>query len=189
MDAITAIKNRRTVRKFTQEEIPNEKLVELVNLARLAPYGANVQPLKYVIIQEKSLRDRIFPHTKWAGYIKEEFPKDGETPTAYILILGDKNIKKSFEIDAGASATNMLIGAEAMGIGACWLGSIDRPKITKILNLSNDFDVLYMVAFGYPMQKSKCVDIVNNDVKYYFDDDGVLNVPKRTLDEVLIKNV
>ena len=72
MDAITAIKNRRTVRKFTQEEIPNEKLVELVNLARLAPYGANVQPLKYVIIQEKSLRDRIFPHTKWAGYLPAE---------------------------------------------------------------------------------------------------------------------
>ena len=181
------IKKRRTVRKFTQERISDDVLLGLIDGARYAASGANLQPLKYRILNDEKTVEAVFPYTKWAGYTPGETPKAGERPTAFIAVFGDREIRKDFECDAGASITNMLLLAEDKGIGACWLGSVDRKKVMEILDVDTErFELVYLVAMGYPAQKSEVVECVDKNIKYYLTDDGVLKIPKRSLDEILI---
>lgn len=189
MNVKDAIMQRRTIRKFTQEQIPEDKLTELVDCARMAAYGANMQPLKFRLVTSEAELNAIFPNTKWAGYLENGTPSEDERPTAYIAVLGDNSIRPngSFEVDAGAAVTTIMLEAVEMGLGSCWLGAINRDEIKRILKLSENLSVVYMLALGYPAQKSRAVDIKDDNVRYYLDNDNTVNVPKRTLNEVLIK--
>ncbi len=188
MTVYEAIQNRRTIRKFRQEKIPEENLLKLVDCARVAAYGANVQPLKFAVIDNKTQLDSLFPCTKWAGYLTDGAPAENERPTAYIAVLGDKSIKASgiFEVEAGSAVTSMMLEAVEIGLGSCWLGAIDRDKIKNILGLEENLSVVYLLALGYPLQESRMCEF-SGDVKYFEDENGVINVPKRSMDEILIK--
>lgn len=188
MNVYDAIMERRTIRKFEQKEIDTEKLFKLVDCARVAAYGANVQPLKFAVIQDRKTLDGIYPFTKWAGCLTDGAPKENERPAAYIAVLGDKGIKPNgnFEVEAGSAVTTMMLEAVEMGLASCWLGAIARDDIKKLLGLDENLYVAYLLALGYPKQKSRMVEM-KGDVKYFEDADGTINVPKRTLDEVLIK--
>lgn len=186
MEVLKAIKERRSIRKFKNIPVEKEKLEILVDCARMAAFPANVQPLKFGIISEKELCDKIFPCTKWAGYLKDGTPKDDEKPASYIAVWGDSDIKQSFEVEAGAAVTNILLAAHEMGIASCWIGALDREGLKNVFDLPQKFELLYLVALGYPAQESYAVDIENGDVKYFMGDDNILRVPKRTMSEVLI---
>ncbi len=188
MNVYDAIMTRRTIRKFEQKSVGRESLKRLADCARVAAYGANVQPLKFMLIDDEETLKGIYPFTKWAGALKDGAPKEDERPAAYIAVLGDKSIKPNggFEVEAGAAVTTMMLEAVEMGLATCWLGAIDRAGIKKLLDLSEVFDVAYLLAVGYPMQKSRMTEMKNGDVKYFESDDGTINVPKRSLDEVLI---
>lgn len=189
MNIKEAIMKRRTIRKFTQEKISEDKLIELIDCARVAAYGANMQPLKFRIITDDNELSSIFPMTKWAGYLSDGTPKEDERPTAYIVILGDRDIKSNgaFEVEAGAAVTTMMLEAVEMGLATCWLGAIDRENIKNSLEIPKNFDVLYLLALGYPKQESKMCDMKDNDVKYFLDENAVINVPKRSLEDVIVK--
>ena len=188
MNVSEVLLQRRTIRKFTQEALNPDDLRKLLEYARLAAYPANLQPLKFAVIQDKETVDKIFPLTKWAGYLPETgTPAEGERPTAYIAILGDKSIKENFEVEAGAAVTSMMLGAYEMGIGSCWLGAINRAELLKLFNLSaDDFALPYLLALGYPAQTSKAVDMTDS-IKYFEDENGCINVPKRSLTEITIE--
>lgn len=188
MNVYDAIMKRRTIRKFTQKEIDKNDLIKLVDCARVAAYGSNMQPLKFAIITDKKMLDDIFPFTKWAGYLSDGAPKKDERPTAYIAVLGDKSIKPNgaFEVEAGAAVTTMMLEAAELSIASCWLGAIARNDIKTLLGLDENLDVLYLLALGYPNQESRMVEM-KGDVKYFENGDGSISVPKRSLDEVLIK--
>lgn len=186
MTAYEAIMNRRTIRKFKQEPLDNADLIRLVDCARMAAYGANAQPLKFRIITEKETLDKIFPKTKWAAMLADGAPAENERPTAYIAVIGDTKIKKNFEVDAGAAVTTMMIAAEEMGIATCWLGAIDRDGIKTALKLGDEYELPYMLALGKPAQKSCAVAMNDESTKYFMSEDGILNVPKRSLEDVMI---
>ncbi len=187
MKVYDAIKKRRTIRKFTQKPIPKETLLSLVDCARMAPYGANLQPLKFAILDEPSLLETVFPCTKWAGYLKNGTPTPQERPTAYLLLLGDTTIKKNgdFQVETGAAGMAITLAATASGLGACWIGALDRKQIRELLQIPEHLTVLDIIALGYPAQESEAVPIQQNDVKYYLNEADILQVPKRSLEEVL----
>jgi nitroreductase len=188
MNVYDAIMKRRTIRKFEQRAVSYELLEKLVDCARVAAYGANTQPLKFAIIDDKETTEKIYPNTKWAGCLADGAPKENERPLSYIAILGDTTIKPNggFEVEAGAAVTTMMLAATEMGLATCWLGALKRDEIKKILVPNTSLDVVYLMAVGYPMQESRMVPF-NGDVKYFEDENGVINVPKRSLEEVLIK--
>lgn len=186
MTVIEAIKTRRTIRKFEQKAIEKEILLDLIDCARLAPYPANIQPLKFAIVDDRDVLDQVFSHTKWAGYLQNGTPAADEKPTAFIIILGDRNLKKNFECETGIAGAHLTLAAQGYGIASCWLGAINREKIAEILNLPENLAVQDAIALGYPKQESRPVDLTDN-IKYYLTDDGVLNVPKRKLEDVLYK--
>lgn len=189
MNVYDAIMSRRTIRKFEQQPVPRGDLIKLIDCARVAAYPANAQPLKFAVIDDAEMLKTLYPFTKWAGALADGAPKDNERPMAYIAVIGDRIIKAGggFEVEAGAAVTTMMLEAQEMGLGTCWLGAIKRESIKEALKLKQDFDVIYLLAVGYPMQKSRMVEMQHGEVKYFESHDGTINVPKRSLDEILIE--
>ena len=81
----------------------------------------------------------------------------------------------------------MMLEAVEMGLGTCWLGAIQRDEIKKTLAVDESLDVVYLLAVGYPMQNSRMVEMQDGNVKYFESEDGTINVPKRSLEEVLVE--
>lgn len=180
------ILKRRTIRKFAQRKIKRADLLACVNAARLAPSAANFQPLEYVIVT-KGL-DRIFACTKWAGYLKDGAPKEGEKPTAYIIILSNDKLAQYAKYDLGFAAENIVLTALEKGIASCIIASLDREQFTKILHIPKNYAIELAVALGYPKQRSKAEEF-RGDVKYWLDKKGILHVPKRSLKDIVHEDI
>lgn len=183
-----AIYTRRTIRKFRQEPISEDILRELAEAARYAPSGSNLQPLKYKLVGEAGA-PRVFPHVHWAGAIAPAGdPKPGEEPAAYIFILVDTNIRASgYEMDVGIAAQNITLAALEMGIGSCMMGAIDRAALKAEFSIPAHLELSLVMALGYPAQKPVAVEMASPDAyRYWLTPDGILHVPKRPLDEIIV---
>ncbi len=189
MDITELIKKNRSYRRFHQEApVDLRTLEQLVDLARLSPSGANLQPLKYILSCEAGKNEAVFPHLRWAGYLEDwPGPPEGERPSAYIIILGDKAISESFGCDYGIAAQSIMLGAAYRGLGGCMIGSIQRENLRRILNISDNFEILLVIALGKPKETVRIEALGSDgDIRYWRDDQGVHHVPKRSLDEIIL---
>ncbi len=188
MNITEFIKSRRTIRKFRQKPLTCEQLEAYIDAGRVAPSAANLQPIKYIAVQSTTMVKKLFPLLKWAGYLEGYTPKEDERPTAYIVVCVDKNICSNMaELDVGAAVENIILAALADNVGACWIGSVDRQKTAELLEIQEALSVSCVVALGYPKESPVEVE-VKDGIKYYLDK-GTLCVPKRSIDEVLLKTV
>jgi nitroreductase len=183
------IKKNRSTRRFKKGfKITKKTLIELVELARLSASAANLQPLKYVLSYDAKKNNKIFPCTKWAGYLKNwDGPAPSERPSAYILILGDKSITKSFGCDHGIAAQNILLGATEKGLGGCIVGALKRKNLHDSLNIPHQYEILLAVALGKPAEKFIIETASDGDIKYWRDKKDVLHIPKRPIEELILE--
>jgi nitroreductase len=183
------IAGRRTIRRFRPEPVPRELLERLVNVGRLAPSAANLQPLEFIVVDEAGPKAEIFPCLKWAAYITPAGdPGPGEEPAAYIVTLANTKVReKMFEYDIGAAMENMLLAALAEGVGSCWLLSIDRDKLRAVLGVPEEYRIDSVLALGCPAEEP-AVEVMGESCRYWKDADGRLHVPKRALSTVLHRN-
>ena len=186
---IDTIKKNRSYRRFYQDrKIDIDAIKKIINLARLSPSGANFQPLKYTITNTPEKNRQVFETLSWAGYLKDwNCPIEGERPSAYIVVLGDNNIKKDVATDSGIAAQSIMLGATEGGIGGCMFGSIKRDQLKKNLELPEQLNVILVLALGYP-KENIVIDEINNDesIKYWREPDGTHHVPKRKLKDIII---
>ena len=181
------IRKNRSFRRFYQEPpVVRSDLEQLVEVARLASSGGNLQAIKYFLSADPETNAKIFPTLRWAGYLKDWAPSERERPTAYIVLLRDNDITTNFIIDHGISAELMRLAAIERGIGSCLLGSIDRPKLRRALDLPVKYEILVVLALGRPSEKVVVEDAQGDDIKYYRDASGVLHVPKRSARDLVI---
>jgi len=180
------IAGRRTIRRFKPEPVAREFLERLVDVGRLAPSAANVQPLEFIVVDEAGFKAEIFSCLKWAAYIAPEGnPKPGEEPTAYIITLVNTKVReKMFEYDIGAAMENMTLSALAEGVGSCWMLSIDRDKLRAALGVPEDYRIDSVLALGYPAE-DPAAEVMGESCRYWKDAEGRLHVPKRSLASVI----
>ncbi len=179
----------RSYRRFIQNvRIPQSLLVELVGLARLTPSPANLQALKFWLVSDEAECERVFQNLKFAAYLKDwSGPKEGEKPTGYIIILGDKDIKPFFEIEAGIVAQTILLGAAEKGFGGVMVKAFKREALREWMDLDANLEIVLVIALGKPAEICVIEDYdENKGIEYYRDVDGVHHVPKRTLDELIV---
>jgi len=185
------ILKRRTIRKFLPEKIDERILKKLVNAARLAPSTANLQPLEFVIINQKKLTEEVFSHTRWAGYINPQgTPKKGEEPVTFIAFVVNQEIAHSdyYKVDCGTAAQNLILAALEEGIGSCIIAACNKGKIEKLINVPQGRKLEFVVALGYPAEQPIAEEAKSGSIKYYKDDQDILHVPKRPLEEVVYFN-
>jgi len=182
------LKNRSYRRFYQEVDINLDTLRELVELARLSASAMNLQPLKYVLSCEPEKNSLIFAHLGWAGYLKDwPGPCEGERPSAYIIMLGDTEISRSFGCDHGIAAQSILLGAAEKGLGGCMIGNIRKEELCRALEIPPRYEILLVLALGRP-KETVVIETVEpgGDIKYWRDSNGVHHVPKRPLADLII---
>jgi nitroreductase len=183
------VRRTRSVRRFHEHcAVDRQTLMELIDLARLSASGGNKQPLKYILSCEASMNARIFPCLGWAACLKDwPGPRQGERPAAYIVILGDTAIRADCDQDLGIAAQSIMLGAAAMGLGGCMLGSINRRALRRILEPLHGLEILLAIALGTPREEVVIETVgPDGDTRYWRDAEGVHHVPKRRLEDIIV---
>lgn len=183
---IPFLKNRSYRRFFQNEEITTEDLKKMVEAARLSPSSRNIQPIKFYINNKREINSKIFPNLGWAGYLKEwDGPSEGERPSAYIILLHDKDISAGYSCDNGIFSQSILLQAVDLGFGGCMIGTFKKDSLSELLKLPENLEIILVIALGKP-KETVIVDVMKNgDFKYWRDQDQNHHVPKRTLEELI----
>jgi nitroreductase len=182
------LKNRSYRRLHGEVDINLETLRELVDLARLSASAMNAQPLKYILSCDRQRNSLIFPHLVWATFLKTwPGPAEGERPSGYTVILGDTEISRFWDYDAGIAAQSILLGATEKGLGGCMIANIRKEGLRKALKIPERYEILLVLALGKPKEKVVIETVgPGRDTKYWRDSEEVHHVPKRLLDEIII---
>jgi nitroreductase len=177
---------RRSIRRFKNLSVPKDVLEKCVNAARLAPSGANLQPLEYIVVDDAQLLPQIFSTIKWAAYIRPAGdPPPGHEPKAYIAILKDASAKAPWTAyDIGGAMENIILVALEDGVGSCALLNVDWDKLRAICSVSDSYEISLLIALGYP-DESPVEEPFQGSVRYWKDENGVLHVPKKKLETIL----
>lgn len=188
MDFEEVIYKRRTIRRFKQDPIPLETLKKLIDYARVAPAGSNIQALEYVIVNNEEIAKKMFSLVKFAASLpREQKPTIINKPMAYVIILVNIDIKKSFfEYDIGAAVENILLGAVNFGLGCCWMANINGRKIKTLLEIPDNYQIIQVISIGIPDEESM-IEPYKDSFKYWQDESGKMHVPKRALDDIIFK--
>ena len=152
MEAIDAILSRRSIRKYTAERVPETVVNELLEAAMSAPSAGNQQPWHFIVIDDRTILDEIPKYHPYSSML-------AEAPVA-ILVCGDLQLETldGFWVqDCSAATENILIAAQAKGIGAVWLGIYpveERVRgFQKLLGLPEHVIPLSLVSLGYPAEE------------------------------------
>ena len=156
MDALEAIRKRRSVREYTGEPIPKEDLETIVDAGRLAASGHNHQPWDFVVATERTMIEQLKVASLWM-----------EKAGAIIAVVVDPS-SRWWQEDGSAAVENMLIAATALGYGSCWLQGYTMPREEEfkvLLGVPKAKRLLTLVPIGVPV--------------------GWPTVAKKTLDQVI----
>lgn len=151
------IKNRRSVRNYRTDPVEREKLMQLLEAARLAPSACNAQPWKFVIVEKPELRNDIVKE----GLNNLVVPNKWAADVPVIIVVCSKtkfivhNVAEKIQdvdyhlIDLGIACEHLVLKAEEVGLGTCYIGWFRGKEIKKILNLPSSYKVECLITLGY----------------------------------------
>jgi nitroreductase len=145
MQAIEALKTRRSIRTYTAQPVERKIIEEIVDCARLAPTAMNDQPWEFVVITEKAALASIPPMLGHAEYIAN---------AAFAVLVLSRETQYFVE-DCSAATENLLIAAAAHGLGSCWVAGTQQayaPVVAKAFGAPEDRKLIAIVSFGYPAE-------------------------------------
>jgi nitroreductase len=143
MDALEAIRKRRSVRKYTGDPIPREDLEKIVDAGRLAATGSNQQPWDFVVVTDREMIDQLKVAAGWM-----------DRAGAIVAVVMDPSSRWWVE-DGAAAVENMLIASTALGYGSCWLEGYTLPReeeFKKLLGIPEKKRLLTLVPIGVPAE-------------------------------------
>ena len=142
---------RRTTRKFTEQALTQEEVVDLMKVPLLAPSSRNRQPLQYILVDNKDDLSRL-----------SECKPSGAQPLKHaalaVVVLADSNLSDTWIEDASIASSMILLQAQALNLGACWIqirlrsfpdGTSAAEIVRSILNIPDDINVLSIIAIGH----------------------------------------
>ncbi|WP_411681779.1 nitroreductase family protein [Clostridium thailandense] len=156
---IKEIRTRRSIRKYTDKAVEDEKVLQLLDSARLAPSGSNTQPTHFIIVKSdltKQKLSQVSHNQKWML-----------SAPIFIVCVADirSRVKENISIDinehspeeevkqiirdASISIEHILLEAESLGLGTCWVAWFTQDEIRPILNIPSDKYVVGIVTVGY----------------------------------------
>lgn len=150
MDLFSALLNRRSIRKYSDEKIPNEIIEKLLKAAMYAPSAMNNQAWQFVVINQKEKLEEIFK------IIPQEMLKSTK---AAVLICGDLNLEKNIDYiqqNCSAATQNLMLCAHGVGLGSCWVGVYPVKEtisgLQRLFSLPKFVVPISLVSLGYPAE-------------------------------------
>jgi nitroreductase len=144
MEALEAIRKRRSIRSFTGEPIPREHIETIIDAGRLAASGFNHQPWDFIVITHKKMIDQLKSVAPW-------IEKAG-----FVIALVLDPITQYWIEDGSAAIENIMIAATALGYGSCWLEGYTQPKeeeFKTLLKVPKDKRLLTLIPIGVPAEE------------------------------------
>ncbi|MCB4792533.1 MAG: nitroreductase family protein [Elusimicrobia bacterium] len=151
------INSRRSVRKYLDKEVEQEKMMQLIEAASVAPSACNAQPWRFVFVTQKALKDEL-NRVGLGGAVPNSWAK-----TAPVMIvacselslfthkLGESVQGVNFHlIDLGIAMEHLVLKATELGLGTCYIGWFNEKPIKKLLNLPASWKVDCLITLGYP---------------------------------------
>lgn len=147
MEALEAIRDRRSIRRYQSKDVSDEKLIQVLEAGRWAPSAHNSQPRKFIVIKDEKTRKSLARIAAYGSFL-------AEAPVAIAVVI-DPSLSNHPVEDGAAATQNMLLAAHALGLGSCWIGSYnsgyeDRAK--HILGIPDNKRLLSIISLGYPAE-------------------------------------
>ena len=141
MDVFKVIFERRSVRHYLPKPVEEEKILKILEACRWAPSARNLQPWELIVIKDKELLKELAKTAPYGRFI-------AEAPVA-IAVITDPSSKWHI-VDGSLLTQNLMLAAWALGLGTCWIGSMDREKAKSILSIPKEKHLLTIIPIGYP---------------------------------------
>lgn len=151
---IDNIMARKSVRSYTDQQVPEEMVETMLRAAMAAPSAMNIQPWEFVVLNEREELDALADKLKYARMLKE-------APLAIVVCAntimvdreGNRRVNPFWQQDASAATENLLLAAEALGLGAVWTAASEGERaiaVREALNMPEDVMPLCVVPVGFP---------------------------------------
>ncbi len=156
MDVFTAVKERRSIRKFLKKDIPDEILDKLIDALVWAPSAGNLQSRKFFFIRDENIKSRLA-----SAALNQEFIS--EAPVIIVCCAdiakaspyGQRGVELYAIQDVSASVMAMMLVAHEAGFGTCWVGAFKDEEVSKVLGLIDSLRPVAIVPVGYPARIPK----------------------------------
>jgi nitroreductase len=159
------ITTRRSIRKYTDKPVDDEIILTLLESARLAPSGSNTQPWRFIVIKSEETRKRLAAashnqnwmvsapvHIVCAGDIRCRISED----TAVELYENSPLVEaKQIIRDTAIAVEHMVLTAERLGLGTCWVADFTQEDIRPVVNIPEDKYIICVLTVGYPAEQPK----------------------------------
>lgn len=139
---LTFLKDRRSIRAFQDKEIPEKEIEMILEAGRWSPSAINIQPWEFIQITNKEILLKISNYAPYGKFISE-------APLAIAIVGKTRKSSKWYVIDTSLVTMNMILMAWTLGIGTCWIGSMEREKVKNLLGLAESDYLLTVLPFGY----------------------------------------
>ena len=136
------IKERRSIRAFQDKQIPEKEIEMILEAGRWAPSASNRQPWEFIVIKNRDILKKVARITGYGWFI-------GESSFAVAIVGKPRTSHNWYIIDTSLVSMNMMLMAWSLGIGTCWIGSINKEKAKEILGLGRNDYLLTVLPFGY----------------------------------------
>ena len=155
MEVFEAIFERRSVRKFTGEDVSKEDLERILEAGRWAPSAGNVQPWEVIVVRSRELKERLAE-----AALSQEFVS--EAPVVIVVCVDLKRAARTYGErgrslyciqDSAAAIQNMLLAAHSLGLATCWVGAFYEEEVKDILGIPEGFRPVALIPLGYPAYK------------------------------------
>ena len=150
MEALEAIKGRRSIRKYQSKAIPGEVLNQVLEAGRWAPSASNFQPWKFVVVKNDKAKEELARTATYGSFLTD-------APVAIAVVIDPWSSNHPVE-DGAAATQNMLLAAHALGLGSCWIGSYNSAyenRAKSILGVPDDRRLLSLISLGYPAESKE----------------------------------
>ncbi len=145
MDVMDAIKKRRSVRKFLDKPVEDEKVMRLIEAANWCPTASNMQAYRFIIISDQKLKEELV-RIGGASFIKD-------APLGILVVYSNEtgNIEyQDYIQSASAAIQNILLAACDMGLGTCWICDLPpKERLRELLGIPKNYDPIAYIALGY----------------------------------------
>lgn len=148
MDAIDALKTRRSIRLYEEKPVPRKMIEQIIDTARLAPSANNIQPWEFVVVTDPGTRKKIADLTDYGKFIAQS--------GACVAVFA-KDVKHYLE-DASAATENILVAARALGLGTCWVAGYKKAygaPVVELLGVPAGFSLVALISLGYPAEEAE----------------------------------
>lgn len=151
------IAQRRSIRRYLDKPVEREKILFCLEAARLAPSADNVQPWRFLVIDDPELKERLAKEVFSGIYSISKFA--GKAPVLIVILarldIIANRIGKQIQnihfylIDTGIAGEHIVLQAEELGLGTCWIGWFNSRKMRKVLNIPRKYKIVSLLSLGY----------------------------------------